>query len=148
MDAVNVLINAICVALNKEFGDSYKNYTESVQQGLQEPCFFIFCPNPTRELFLGLIQSRRRYFCENQFVVQYMPVDALQPNAECHAVAERLELCLEWINVNGNPLNGTKMHYEIVDGVLHFFVNYDMFVYRTVESTPMEEFMQDVKPKG
>ena len=69
-------------------------------------------------------------------------------NAECHAAAERLEFCLEWITVTGDLVHGTKMKYEIVDGVLNFFVNYDMFVYRRSESQLMEEISQDVTVKG
>ena len=30
------------------------------------------------------------------------------------------------------------MKYEVVDGVLNFFVNYDCFVYRREEQTAME----------
>lgn len=52
-DSVNLITDAISIALNGEFGDGYTNYTENVKQGLKEPCFFIFCINPTHELFLG-----------------------------------------------------------------------------------------------
>ena len=69
-------------------------------------------------------------------------------NAECHAVAERLEFCLEWITVTGDLVRGTKMKYEVVDGVLNFFVNYDLFVYKVADSIPMEDLSKDVTVKG
>ena len=54
---INAIIEAISVALNGEFGDSYEIHMEEIEQGLEEPCFFIFCLNPTNDLFLG-----KRYF--------------------------------------------------------------------------------------
>ena len=50
---INAIIEAISVALNGEFGDSYEIHMEEIEQGLEEPCFFIFCLNPTNDLFLG-----------------------------------------------------------------------------------------------
>ena len=48
-----------------------------------------------------------------------------------------------------SPVMGTKMKYEVVDGILHFFVNYDMFVYRTAETVPvMEEVSSETSVKG
>ena len=82
---INSIIEAISVALNGEFGDSYKTYTQDVKQGLKEPCFFVSCINPTHRLFRG-----KRYFKENQFCIQYFPQDKRQANEECNAVADWL----------------------------------------------------------
>lgn len=35
----NDIISAICKALYQVFGAEYKIYKESVEQGLEEPCF-------------------------------------------------------------------------------------------------------------
>ena len=40
------------------------------------------------------------------------------------------------------------MKYEIVDDILNFFVNYDMFVYRKADSVPMEEISENIAVKG
>lgn len=140
---INSIIESISISLNAEFGDGYKNFVESVEQGLKEPCFFIFCLNPTNELFLG-----KRYFRQNQFCIQFFPQNKDQAKQECNSVAERLYLCLEELTVSGDLVRGTKMKYEVVDGVLNFFVNYDMFVYKVVENTPMEEIEENVSVKG
>ena len=140
---INSITQSISISLNAEFGDEYTNYTESVEQGLNEPCFFVFCINPTNRLFLG-----KRYFRENQFCIQYFPADKDRVKEECNAVAERLYSCLEYINVTGDLVRGTKMNFEVVDGVLNFFVNYDLFVYKVVASDPMEEISSDVAMKG
>lgn len=143
MDSINLITNAISITLNGEFGDGYKNYTEEIRQGLEEPCFFISCINPTHNLFLG-----KRYFRENQFCIQYFPEDKQDPKSECHAVAERMEFCLEWIIVTGDLVHGSNMKYEIVDEVLSFFVNYNMFVYRNEASVSMEDISANIGVKG
>lgn len=143
---INSILEAISIALNAEFGDDYKIYTEDVKQGLTEPCFFIYCVNPTHTLYLGLKDSPQRYYRENQFCIQYFPADAQGKKEECNTVAERLEFCLEWITVADDLVMGSKMQYEVVDGILFFFVNYNLFVRKETDSTAMEEFIhnQDV----
>lgn len=140
---INSIIQSISISLNAEFGDDYTIYTESVEQGLNEPCFFIFCLNPTNRVFLG-----KRYFRENGFCLQYLPADKDQAREECNAVAERLYSCLEYITVTGDLVRGTKMSYEVIDGVLNFFVNYDLFFYKSTSSDAMEEISESVTMKG
>lgn len=140
---INSIIESISISLNAEFGDEYTTYTESVEQGLKEPCFFVFCINPTNRIYLG-----KRYFRENQFCIQYFPADKSRTQEECNAVVERLFSCLEYVNVTGDLVRGTKMRSETVDGVLNFFVNYDLFVYKVAESDSMEELSENVTVKG
>lgn len=121
---INKIIDAISEAIFTEFGDGYDIYTESIEQGLVEPCFSILCLNPTNDLFLG-----KRYKRTNQFMIQYFP-STDEKNKECNVVMERLFDCLETITVQGDLTRGTKMNGEMVDGVLNFQVNFDMFVYK------------------
>ena len=144
---INSIIEAIAIALNGEFGDDYRVYVERERQDLKEPCFFISCLNPTHTRILG-----RRYFRENSFVIQYFPQDRQREKEECNDTAERLNDCLEWItvkgdNVEGDPVMGSQMRYEIVDGVLNFFVHYNFFVVRprTVETMGSIEIFQSEK---
>ena len=131
---VNDLVTAISLALSEEFGDDTIVYAEAVEQGLQTPCFFISSLEVTSRLYMGL-----RYFCENPFCIQYIPDESLNAKAACNDVAEQLFSCLELItDTEGDLVRGTDMHYEIVDGVLNFFVNYDLFVYKTDEDDDTE----------
>lgn len=58
-------------------------------------------------------------------------------------VASDLFEALEHITlINGDLMHGTKMNYEVIDGVLHFFVNYNAIVKKLV--TP-EDNMETVK---
>lgn len=143
---INSIIEAISISLNEEFGDGYETHMEEIKQGLKEPCFFITCLNPTTELFLG-----KRYFRTNQFCIQYFP-ETNEKQRECNGVAERMLQCLEYITIYGEdkPIMGTKMKYEVVDGVLNFFVNYDCFIRKTEQQTPMESLQAstDVEEGG
>lgn len=133
---INKIIDGISSAIYAAFGDGYEIYTESVEQGLTEPCFSIRCINPTIELFLG-----KRYFRGNQFCIHFFPASD-DKNAECYATAEKLFEALELITVDDDLCRGTEVNYEISDDVLHFFVNYDMFVHRV---TGDEALMEDLE---
>ena len=140
---IEALTKAISIALHGEFGDSYKNYTEEVRQGLKEPCFFISCVHPTYTLFRG-----SRYRKENQFCIQYFPKNPCRAQEESNQVAERLFACLEIIRIDNRKIRGTKMEYEEVDGILNFFVHYDVFVQKQQDLVPMEELLETFRTKG
>ena len=129
---INEITKGISISLNEEFGDGYAILREASRQGLKEPCFFISCMNPSLKRFLG-----KRYFRKNQFAIQYFPQSG-RVNEECSSTAERLFSCLEYIEVSDSFLRGTCMSYEIVDGVLSFFVSYDCFMRGPQEEDPVE----------
>ena len=141
---INSIIEGISIAINTEFGERYTIYTESVEQGLKEPCFFISCLNPTSKVFLG-----ERYFRTNQMCIQYIPINKSVEKEECNAVVERLFNCLEYITVGEDLIRGSKMNAEIVDGILNFFVNYDLFTLRLRnKEDAMDEVLRNVAVKG
>lgn len=130
---VNDLIDAISIKLNQVFGDSKKIYSETVKQGLQEPCFFIAVLNPSQKQMIG-----NRYFRQHPFDIHYFP--AVQGNNnELQEMASNLFDALEYVTLtNGDLVRGTEMHYEVIDGVLHFFVDYNMFVNKPKANDNME----------
>ena len=139
----NAIIGAISRALDAEFDGRCRIYMEEKEQDLKGPCFFIQCLNPASEHFLGNRYSRRSQFC-----IQYFP-ETREKRRECYRVAERLLSCLEYIALEGDAVMGTRMHYEVLDGVLHFFVDYDMFVDRREGEIPaMGEGSQETLVKG
>lgn len=120
---INKITNGISETINCEFGDEYEIYTETVKQGLKEPCFSIICINPTNSLF-----RQDRYFRKNQFCIHYFS-STENKKEECQEVVERLYDCLQYIEIEKETKTmGTDMHAEYSDGVLSFFVNYDMYV--------------------
>ena len=44
-------------------------------------------------------------------------------------------------------LRGTGMNYEVVNGVLHFFVNYNLTLIKPAEKVPMETLSVDMGTK-
>lgn len=128
---INSIMEAISTALNTEFGDGYTSYMEEINQDLTGKSFFIQCLNPTNELFRG-----QKYFRCNQFCIQYFPLSEDDRNRECYDVLERLNRCLEYIDVDG-LMRGTQMNGKVADGVLNYFVNYDCFVYKREEIVKM-----------
>lgn len=138
---INSIIEAISTTLDAEF-KGYEIHMEEIKQGLKEPCFFIVCMNPTTELFLG-----KRYFRSNSFCIQYFPKSDGGKQRECNDVAEKLNWCLECITVMGDKFRGTKMHSEVVNGVLNLFVNYDCFVHKVEKTDLMGEMIADTKVK-
>ena len=132
--SLNNIIDGICEKLYSEFGSGYEIYTEEVQQNLTEPCFSVVLLNPSMKQVLG-----KRYKRNNQFCIHYFPQSQNEARNECFAVQERLFDCLEYITVDGDLTMGTGMHGEMSDGVLCFFVNYDMYVYKQEVAEPNME---------
>lgn len=124
---INDIINGIAVKL-KQAHPNVTIYTESVHQGMKEPCFIILPLEPTQEAKLP-----NRYWRTYPFDIHFFPKSELQPKAEMYAMAEALFFELEYIFCCDELVRGAKMRLEIVDNVLHFFVNYDMFVKQRVE---------------
>lgn len=131
---INSIIAGISIALDAEFG--YENHMEEIQQDLTEPCFFISCINPATKLYRG-----NKYFRQNQFCIQYFPESA-KKQEECSNVGETLMEILEYITADGDLIRGSDMRFEIVDGILNFFVNYDCFVYKDL---PLDDSMENMK---
>ena len=145
---IDGIIKAISKALDDEFNaesDAYEIYDEEIKQDLQEPAFFIQSLNPSTDLFLG-----KRYLKHVHILIQYFPKSA-DYQAECNSMGEKLYWIVEWITCNGDdkPIRGSQMHYEVVDGVLNFFVDYEFFVRKVEESVPMETLeLKQIEKKG
>lgn len=147
---INKIIDAISETIYNEFGDDYEIYTESVEQGLKEPCFSIIPLNLTNDLY-----RNKKYYRENPFCIHYFPSTNNKKN-ECNKVSERLFDCLEYIKIKEvldkkeilSKTMGTNMKCECTDDVLHFFVNYNMFVYKVEDKEKMDSYDYDTDVKG
>lgn len=127
---------AVMAALFARF-PGIKIYGEPIAQGFEEPCFYVKLLEASHEKAVG-----RRYVRTHSFDVHYF--DAT--NAALHARAEELYDCLEHITTQaGALLRGRGMSHEIVDGVLHFFVQYDVHVMRERPAAPL---MRQLEQEG
>lgn len=122
---VNDIVNGISTALYSEFGSGYPIYTECVEQGLREPCFFVAVLDSERSRIVG-----NRYQQSVLVDVHYFPATRAK-NREMRSVAESLYSVLERITLlDGSMLNGFRMRDEVEAGVLHFWVTYLPIVVR------------------
>lgn len=136
---LNEIIKGVSMMLKNTFGDGYKVYENDVKQGLKPPCFFIGVLKPELSPLVG-----KRYLSTNPLDVRFIPLDGGR-NAEMFSVAAELLEALEFITLpSGDLLHGTKMNYEVVDGVLHFFVNYNLTLIKPIDDPKMETLDLDV----
>nr|DAS27041.1 MAG TPA: tail completion protein [Caudoviricetes sp.] len=140
---LNEIIKGVAVGLHTAFGDGFKIYQDDVKQSLKRPCFFIAVLQPELSPLLAT-----RCMNRNPLDIQYIPSDPGK-NAEMFGVAGKLVEALAFITLpGGDLLHGTAMNYEVVDGVLHFFVNYNLpLVQVPAEETPMESLDVNVGTK-
>lgn len=137
---LNDVVNGISIKLNSIFGDGYAIYTEDVEQGLTEPCFFIKPLTVINKPLLGK-RKQRTY----PFDIAYFP---LVGNEEMMKVSEQMLDGLEYITlINGDVLRGTSLEAEIVDDVLHVSVNYNVFLNDVSNEESMGTMSSSVKVK-
>lgn len=137
------IIKAVCAAIYSEFGEGYTIYTEAVAQNAQVPCFFVICTQPKLNRWMC-----SEYYQEIPIVVQYLPQNTENYRSECEDVFERLSLNLDTISFEDSCVHGTDTRGEIIDGVLNFYVDYDMMVYKNTEPKARMEkisFTQELK---
>ena len=133
---LNKIITGISQALDAEFNSENEEYiihTENVEQGLEEPCFFIFSLKPSSKQLVG-----NRYERKYPFDIHFFPdtelVDGISTiNNQINEVTERLFTALEYITVDNSLVRGTSINAEKVDDVLHFFINFNMIVKKETE---------------
>lgn len=137
---INKIVDGISEKLNSVFGDEYEIYSEQVKQGLKEPCFFIALISSRMMQIVG-----NRYDCKTSFVVQYFPASVTDANTECYDMQGSLFSALEYITVDGDLQRGIKMRGELVNGILHFFVDYHMIAKRAEMAGTETEYMEEVE---
>lgn len=108
---------------------------EEIEQGLspgmdlEPPCFFV------KMLMAGQTQELNiRYSRTHSFDLHYFAVD--RKNRAMHDMAEQLYEHMDLIDIDGLLYRGTNMNHEIVDEVLHFFVDYTFRVRRQEPEIP------------
>ena len=134
---INDIITGISRTLDTIFNtesDKYTLYSEKIEQGLQTPCFIISLVDASNMPLLN-VRSKRAY----SFDIKYISENGT--NAELLSISDKLFYGLKWVTLlNGDKLMGFNMRYEIVDEVLHFFVEYPVTMRETEEFDTMESY--------
>ncbi len=102
-------------------------YEEEMTEGFQKPCLFVKLLSVEQSQIVG-----NRYKRNHSFNIHYFS-EAEFPNDDMHKMAEQLYDLMEFIGAHDNLYRGTKMKHEIKEGVLHFFVNYNIIVNKEIE---------------
>ena len=126
------IIDGIIEKIKSEYV-GYDVYTESVEQGLNEPCFSILCLTILSDRKLGSRQERNY-----KFMIRYFP-STQEPRSECLTVCDKLNELLTSINTNNGVIHGNDFEGNVVDNVLQYEVTYSLFVQEQYEQESMEE---------
>lgn len=123
----NDLIDAISKRLLEYFPESVPNiYSENIDQGFSEPCFYISLINSTNKNKLGPGRSKRY-----KFDIMYFNNNL--GNDDLNTMGDKLSTVLEDIQIGDALIHGFDIEYEVKDNKLHFFVEYPVLASYEVE---------------
>lgn len=137
---LNEVMDAVTRRLYELFGDDYEIYTDAVEQGLKEPCFFVQFLEPSEKPMIG-----RRYFRQMDLCIQYLPGEIPEASRELNRVTELLMDGMEYITLaDGSRLRGTerRVRPDLEEKILTFFVHYSLFVLKEQKTGEVMETME------
>ncbi|WP_233147054.1 phage tail terminator family protein [Paenibacillus selenitireducens] len=134
----NSIRGGVILALSLLFPDM-DVYGEKIPEGFETPCLFVKLLTAAQDK-----EMNRRYKRSYPFDIHFFP-HGHDYNREGHEMAERLYDALRIVDINGDLYKGTGMNHEIVDDVLHFFVDFNFHVLSQKEDEPV---MQTLEQKG
>lgn len=128
------IIDAVSNCIGKNF-EKATIYTEKKKQGMKTPCFFVFETSVSQSKKLkGTLE--RVY----NITVRWVPNDESKRKYEdCAKTGNQLSEILALINTGETPTHGTDIQYEIIDDVLHCYVNYKVRMTKEKEPQPIME---------
>lgn len=126
---LNEIVNGIGLKLSKSF-NGIDIHKEELEQGFEEPCFFIDLLNPSEKQIIG-----NRYLRSYLFDIAYFPKK--KSSREIFEVLDKLYSVLEYIELDdGTLIRGIERSSREEDRILHFFITYEMFIYKLDEEKP------------
>ena len=131
-----ISINYIRIAIQQALDNAYPNieiYSEKIEQGFEEPCFFIKTINSSQENQMWDSQER-----DILFDIHYFS-DKEDINKSCLDMAESLYQILRLINVECTNFRSSKMNHVIEDDVLHFKLKFNYKILRIIEKAKMKK---------
>lgn len=142
ISTINDLRVGVRQKLNKEF-PNINIYDEEVKQGFEGPCFFIKVLKSEQSKELNIRYKKSIYFDVSYFT------DKEEINLDCLEVTNKLYEVLEYVSVDKDLYRASNMEHEIIDGVLHFFLQFNYKVVREVEEvTKMKVLNKEVELKN
>lgn len=135
------MIKEIMALLKKAF-PNFNIYGEEVKQGWKEPCFFVREIETMQQSELQGRLIRRHSFEITCFLDKHVTNDLNSQQAE---IGRRLAELLLYLP--DAKLHGRNISYQIVDGILHFLVDYKINLRQTKSDPKMQQMQEEVLPK-
>lgn len=139
-------INNLKIGINNILDEEFSNiniYNESIQQGFEEPCFFVKVLSSGQNKELNV-----RYNKNILFDIHYFS-DKEDVNSDCNDMADKLYEVLEYVKVNESLYRSSNMTHEVVDGALHFMLQFNYHVVKEIEKgEKMKKLKVEVKLSG
>lgn len=119
---VKGIIKGIVTALKNEF-QKVKVYTESIEQGVIAPCFFV------RPLTYSISRHfNNRYKTDLSIVIQYLAENETKTTSEMLEISRRLFFALEVIDTDDGIIRAMNLTNEDnSEGVFTFTINYKYY---------------------
>lgn len=136
---INSIRDGVIATIVNYFPDIPK-VEQELNESMTEPCFYVKLLSTKQIQELG--NRYRRY---NPFDIQYFAVE----NRDLLNMAEQLYDKLGLIEIEGIKYSGINMKHEVINGVLHFNVEYNFIVSKEeAPETLMQNLLQEDKLKN
>lgn len=125
-NVTNEIIYGIAAKIKEIYKDkeNYPIYTDKEEQGEERPCFFIKDLTGDENREIGL---HNRFYKKTLNIV----IIFFTENGETELVNDVIDNLyeLEYIELSDKSLiRAMKLHHKVEDGVLHFFIDYTLFI--------------------
>lgn len=121
------------------YGDEKSYLYDEQEQGFEPGSFWVIETSGAQEQVVG-----QRYLRTEHIDVRYYGTEA-GGTAELHGIADALTDALEYVTDDEGLVRGENMNYQIEDGVLHFFVDYRVHLWKQKERVPYMETLEQVQ---
>ena len=137
-NVIEAVIYGMAAKMSEIFEDESKNgeskypiYPDGEEQNVEKPCFFIKYLTGNEKREIGLYN--KFYKRTLNFVIIGYTLDG--DETILHEMLEGLYE-LEYITAtDGTLLRATNLHPEIDDGILHFLIDYEIFIKKDSDTT-------------
>ena len=135
------LAEGIIAQLYQTFGDGYEYHKDELEQDFTAPAFWVHKTSTTHAHIVG-----RRYFQTHNYDIQFFPAaERSNSTDELDLVADTLTMSMEYIDAGAGKLRAHDVSYQVEDGVLHFFVSYDSWIWKEKERVPYMETLTQIQ---
>lgn len=136
---VNLIIEGVASALYEALGDGYAIFRDDLRQGLEPPCLLILAVGPSLDP-----QPSNVNRLTVPLDISFYPEDG-GDNTGMYQVGLKVMEAAELISLTKDKrLRGLRRSMDIVDGVLHVAVTYEVFLRKVASVDPMRTLDLDL----